>query len=280
MNNFENLILDEERALYGICGKSVSNCRFEGPKDGESALKECKNVTVSRCNFDLRYPFWHDENVTIDDCKMTENCRAALWYSQNIAVKDSDFCGIKVFRECNDIFVNDTKIISPECFWFCKNIEVNNSSVDGVYGFFKCENVSLNGVHFGGKYSFQYVENLNIENCVLDTKDAFWHSNNVTVKNSIVKGEYLGWYSNNLTLINCKISGTQPLCYAQNLKLIDCTMENCDLAFEYSDVTASVSSHIDSIKNPISGSIKALSIGEIIFDECRRDNGDVIITQG
>ncbi len=278
MNDFENLILDEERSLYGIFNARVLNCRFEGPKDGESALKECKNVAVANCHFDLRYPFWHDNDVLIDNCKMTENCRAALWYSQNIAVKNSDFCGIKVFRECEDISVLNTKIISPECFWFCKNIKAENCTVNGVYAFFKCEKLSLNNVKFSGKYSFQYTSDLTVESCLLDTKDAFWHSKNVTVKNSTVKGEYLGWYSENLTLINCRISGTQPLCYAKNLKLIDCTMENCDLAFEYSDVNATVLSSVDSVKNPISGCIKAKSIGEIIFDECRRDNGDVKIT--
>ena len=115
-----------------------------------------------------------------------------------------------------------------------------------------------------GKYSFQYVENLEIEDSHLDTKDAFWHSKNVTVRNSTVKGEYLAWYSEGLTLIHCKIIGTQPLCYCKNLKLIDCTMEDADLAFEYSDVEAEVSGHSISVKNPRSGRIVADSVGEVI----------------
>ena len=90
-----------------------------------------------------------------------------------------------------------------------------------------------------GKYSFQYTENCIIKNSYLDTKDAFWHSKNVTVINSVVKGEYLAWYSENLKLINCKIIGTQPLCYAETV-LENCEMIDCDLAFEKSEVMASI----------------------------------------
>ena len=55
----ENLIMDEERALYGLKRAEIKNCIFKGPSDGESALKECRNISVSGCIFDLRYPLWH-----------------------------------------------------------------------------------------------------------------------------------------------------------------------------------------------------------------------------
>ena len=122
------------------------------------------------------------------------------------------------------------------------------------------------------------MDGLHIVDSVLDTKDAFWHSENVTVENSIVKGEYLAWFSKNLTLINCKIIGTQPFCYCENLKLINCTMEDTDLAFEYSDVDADVCGHIISVKNPKSGIITADSVGEVIFEDAVMEcNGKVKI---
>ena len=101
----------------------------------------------------------------------------------------------------------------------------------------------------------------------MDTKDACWHSKNVTVQDSVVKGEYLGWYSEGLTLIRCEIIGTQPLCYCKRLKLVDCRMYGCDLAFEYSDVNATIDGHIDSVKNPKSGKIVADSVGKIISED-------------
>ena len=47
---------DAERALYGSDAVVLENCRFDGPADGESALKECKNVEVKNSFFNLRYP--------------------------------------------------------------------------------------------------------------------------------------------------------------------------------------------------------------------------------
>lgn len=47
----ENQTFDEERALYGIKNATVRNCLFDGPKDGESAFKECENITVEQTKF-------------------------------------------------------------------------------------------------------------------------------------------------------------------------------------------------------------------------------------
>ena len=44
-------------------------------------------------------------------------------------------------------------------------------------------------------------------------------------------------------------------------------MEGCDLSFERSEVEATIHGHIDSVKNPICGSIVADSIGETILEE-------------
>ena len=55
MERYEALTLDAERALYGLNGAEVVRCVFEGPADGESALKECKNVHLTDCDLRLRY---------------------------------------------------------------------------------------------------------------------------------------------------------------------------------------------------------------------------------
>lgn len=97
----EGAQLDEERALYGRSGLLIKNCRFEGPADGESALKECTGIRIEDCFFDLRYPLWHDRYVTMSSCVMTENCRASLWYSTDIEIENSRLGGIKALRECS-----------------------------------------------------------------------------------------------------------------------------------------------------------------------------------
>ena len=48
---------------------------------------------------------------------MTENCRAALWYTEEVRIADSMLGGIKALRECADISIADTEIVSPEFGW-------------------------------------------------------------------------------------------------------------------------------------------------------------------
>ncbi len=274
----ENKTFDEERALYNLKNTEVKNCTFAGPQDGESVLKETRNIRVIDSKFSLRYPLWHARGYELINSTFDDKTRAPIWYSHDGLIKDCDLEGIKLLRECSNTKIKNTNIVSPEFGWKCNNIEVKDSKITSEYIFLDSKNVKLDNVEFQGKYSFQYMENLEITNCKLDTKDAFWHSKNVTVRDSIVKGEYLAWFSDGLTLINCKIIGTQPLCYCKNLKLINCTMEDCDLSFEYSEVEADIKGHVDSIKNPKSGTITVDSVGEIINEDSIMDvNGKVIV---
>ena len=89
---------DQERALYGVEGAEIINCTFAGPADGESALKECRNIKVESCLFELRYPFWHVSGAEIRKAAMTETCRAALWYCEEVVVEESKLHGIKALR--------------------------------------------------------------------------------------------------------------------------------------------------------------------------------------
>lgn len=270
----KNEIRDDERAYYASFDTDFEEITISGPADGESAWKESKNIRVTNSNMRLRYPFWHVTNLRIENCKFADTCRAPLWYSKNIGMKESEIKGVKSFRECSDIKINQCKIESEEPFWRCANITIKNTIIGGFYGFFESRNIRLDNIGFTGKYSFQYTDDVEINDSTLDTKDAFWHSTNVTVRNCVVKGEYLGWYSKNLTLINCKITGTQPFCYAKGLKLVNCTMEGCDLAFEYSEVDAIIVGKIASIKNPLKGKVICEHCDEFITNENNRSNGD------
>ncbi len=262
----EKQTFSEERALYNINYTNIIDCRFEGEEDGESALKEGKDLIVKNCFFDLRYPLWHDNGLQLFSVEASVNCRAMLWYTKNLIIDNSKLLGIKAIRECENITVRHSKIISDECFWKSNSINVNDSEIEGEYCFLECKDVKLENVTIKGKYTMQYMEDCKISNSVLDTKDAFWHSKNVTVKDSIVKGEYLGWYSDGLTLINCKIISHQPLVDCKNLTLVNCTMEDCDLAFEYSEVNADIKGSIKSIKNPKDGIITVDDVEEIILE--------------
>ncbi|WP_276905077.1 DUF3737 family protein [Faecalibaculum rodentium] len=266
MELVENKTFDQERALYGTRDLLVRHCQFDGPADGESALKECRDITVQDCFFNLRYPFWHDHNLTIAGCELTPLCRAALWYTEHAEIRDSKLHGIKAVRECGDIKISGCDILSPEFGWSTRGMQMEDTHVESEYFMMRSDHVYLDKVDFKGKYSFQYVHEMVIENSVLDTKDAFWHAQNVIVRNSVVKGEYLGWYSDNVTFENCLIQGTQPLCYCTNLKLVNCRMGGCDLSFERSQVEATLSESPASIRNPLSGTITIPAETEVIRD--------------
>lgn len=267
IKRIENETFDEERALYASRGVEAVNCRFDGPADGESAFKESRTVRAENCFFNLRYPFWHDRNVQIESSEMTPLCRAALWYSDGIEINNSRLLGIKALRECTDVRLADCEIRSAEFGWFCKNIVMDKLTAEGEYFMMRSDRIRCTDTSLSGKYSFQYVTDCVFENCRFDTKDAFWHAKNVTVRNSVIKGEYLAWYCEDVTFENCIIIGTQPLCYCENLRLIGCEMHETDLAFEKSDVDAEITTHVVSIKNPASGTIRAPSAGEIIRDD-------------
>ena len=278
MKIIQNQSFDQERALYGEQDILLKSCAFDGPADGESALKECSGVQVENCFFNLRYPLWHGHGLIIKNSQMTELCRAALWYSDGIEIKSSQLHGIKALRECSEIKITDSDIISPEFGWSSNDISMSDCTAQGEYFMLRASHLRLNNVRLKGNYSFQYIEDALFENCVFDTKDAFWHAKNIKIRNSIIKGEYLAWYCQNVTFENCTITGTQPLCYCKGLKLINCRMEGADFAFERSDVQASITTPMLSIKNPLSGCITVPEVKQIIRD-IPQAKGEIIVSK-
>lgn len=278
MKTMKDQTFDMERALYGSRGITLEDCAFDGPADGESALKESRDIHVSNCFFNLRYPFWHDDGLIITDSEMTELCRAALWYSTDIEITDTKLHGIKALRECSRVKMQGCDVISPEFGWSVQDIEMRASKVQSEYFMMRSERLNFANVELKGKYSFQYIQDSVFENCNFDTKDAFWHAKNVTVRNSVIKGEYLAWYCENVTFENCRIIGTQPLCYCKNLKLINCEMIDTDLSFEKSDVEATITTPVMSIKNPASGHIYAPCVAEIIRDD-QEARGEIVVSK-
>lgn len=266
MTTIQHQVFDQERALYGERDLLVRDCSFDGPADGESAFKECSQIQVEGCFFNLRYPFWHDHGLEISDSELTQLCRAALWYSDHITITNTKLHGIKALRECSEAVLKHCDILSQEFGWSARHLRMEDCTVQSEYFMMRATDLHFSKVRMAGKYSFQYIENSVFEHCEFDTKDAFWHAKNIVVRDSVVKGEYLAWYSENVTFERCRIIGTQPLCYCKGLKLVDCEMVDTDLAFERSQVQATLTTPVVSIKNPLAGRITVPAVGEIIRD--------------
>lgn len=274
MQEIKNTEFGGERPLFASHDLRIENVTIHA---GESALKECSNIEAVDCRFEGKYPFWHVNGFAIKNCLFTEGARAALWYSQDLVMSDTRVEAPKMFREMDEINLVNVQIPdAQETLWHCRNVNLKNVRVDHAdYLFMHSKDIVIEDYVQNGNYSFQYCRNVEIHHAVINSKDAFWNTENVTVYDSEINGEYLGWHSKNLRLVNCKISGTQPLCYAHELVMENCTMaDDCDLAFEYSSVQATINGPIHSVKNPRTGSITAESFGQIILDENIKAPGD------
>lgn len=251
-------------------------------RKGESAIKECSDIEAINCTFEGNYPLWHVHRFLIDRCYFDVGGRSALWYSDHLKMKDTVIDAPKMFREMYDIDIENVVMNdADEVFWRCRNINIRNIKLHGgTYPFMFSENIDVDGLESDSKYVFQYVENVVIRNAKITTKDAFWEVENVTIYDSELNGEYLGWHSKNLKLINCHITGEQPLCYAEDLTLENCTFgPDCDRAFEYSTLNATIKGKISNIKNPRSGRIVADEIGSVTIDKNIKAPADCIIEQ-
>lgn len=267
MNEIKDAIYGGERPLYGSQDLLLENVTIE---PGESALKFCKNITAINCTFKGKYPFWHNENFIIRNCTFMEGARAALWYGKNCTMRDCTVLAPKMFRELDGVDIENVDFPdAQETLWHCRNIRLHKVGMHVAdYLMMHCSDIEISDYVQHGNYSFQYCQDVIIRNADIHSKDAFWNTVNVTVYDSKLDGEYLGWHSKGLHLVNCHISGTQPLCYCSELVLENCTFDaDADLAFEHSDVQATIRGHITSIKNPCTGRITVDSVGEIIKDE-------------
>lgn len=278
MKEIRDMEFGGERPLFASKDLKLNNVTIHA---GESALKCCAKIEADNCCFEGKYPFWHVDGFKIHNCKFTPGARAALWYSRDCEMTDTQVDAPKMFREMDHVKLENVKIPdAQETFWHCRNVKLENVEVANAdYLFMHSRDIKIKHYRQDGNYSFQYCKNVEIHDAVINSKDAFWNTENVTVYDSVLDGEYLGWHSHKLKLVRCRIGGTQPLCYATDLVLENCTFDpSCDLAFEDSVVNATILSPVVSIKNPRSGSISAQSFGEIIFDENLKSPGNCKVT--
>ncbi len=256
-----------ERSLFGSRDLTLNGCVFE---DGESPLKESRNVTASECLFRYKYPFWYCDNISLDQVTFFDLARAGVWYTKNFRMSNSMVEAPKNFRRCKGLTLSNVMIPNAqETLWNCEDVTLEHVKASGPYFAMGCRDVKVKDLDLIGNYSFDGVVNMEITDSHLASKDAFWNTENVTVRNSFVTGEYLGWNSKNLTLIDCTVESLQGMCYIDNLVMKNCRLINTTLAFEYADVQADLRGTIESVFNPKNGTIKADRIRHLVIQKDR-----------
>lgn len=266
-----------ERPLFGIHDTKLDNITIT---DGESGIKMCRNIECNNSKFYGKYPWWHVDGSVITNCYFDPKSRSAIWYSNDMVMKDTVIDAPKLFREMKNVSLENVKINdADETFWRIDGLKLKNVELHGgTYPFMFSKNIYVDGLVSDSKYVFQYCHNVEIHNAKITTKDSFWECDNVTVYDSELDGEYLAWHSKNITLVRCHISGEQPLCYSDNVVLRDCTFDAaCDRAFEdCTNIDAKIKGSITNIKNPISGHITAEKIGSVTYNEFAKGHDTVI----
>ena len=269
-------LFEGERALFGSKDLGLERCVFA---NGESPLKESRNIALDGCHFEWKYPLWYCENVTAKDCLWLEMARSGVWYSNKVRIAQSLIQAPKNFRRCNDVKLRDVTFSNAaETLWMCSGVTLNNVQATGDYFAMNSTDIDVDRLSLTGNYCFDGTSNVTVRNSKLLSKDAFWNTRNVTVYDSVIVGEYLGWNSQNLTFVNCTIESLQGLCYIGNLKMVNCKTVNTTLAFEKSQIEVSLDSGIDSVFNPESGSIECDSIHELILESDQIDCAKTTIT--
>lgn len=258
--------LTGERALFQSDNVRIEDSIFA---DGESPLKESSHLEIDQSIFKWKYPLWYCHDVKVTQSTLLETARSGIWYTHHIEMMDTIIEAPKTFRRSSHIHLQNVDMPHAlESFWNCQHIQIHHVQARGDYFGMNSEDIVIHDLHLTGNYCFDGGKNIEVHHSKLISKDAFWNCENVTVYDSIIIGEYLAWNSQNITFVNCTIESLQGLCYMENVKLINCKLINTTLAFEYCrHIDAEVVSHIDSVMNPISGTIKAKSIGEVIMDK-------------
>lgn len=268
-NIIKNETLYGERPLFGLRDTGIESTQF---LEGESALKESRNIFIDSGVFKGNYPLWHVKKGVIENSEFTKECRSSVWNSSDLQIFNCLVNGVKFLRKCKDIKIINTKITSEECCWYCDNVIISNCIINGgAYFSLNSSNINISGVTLSGKYPCNNITNAFFDASSITGKDFLWHSKNIVVKNCKIVGNYLGWYSDNVTIIDSEIKGSQPFCYSNNITLINTTLIDANDAFEYSTILVRSNEKIKSIKNPINARIFSEDIEEIIFDDANID---------
>lgn len=270
--------LTGERALFRSENLAVYDTLFE---DGESPLKESRNIELYQCMFRWKYPLWYCQDIRLKDCAVFETGRAGIWYTNHLTAEQLVVDAPKCFRRCDGLALHHVQFQhAAETLWNCANVTLKDCTVNGDYFGMNCTELDAEDLVVTGNYAFDGLRNATIRNARMLTKDAFWNTENVTISDSFISGEYIGWNSRHLTFINCTIESLQGLCYIEDLVMKNCRLLNTTLSFEYSTVDADIRTHIDSVKNPSGGILRAKSIGELIFEPDKVDTSATqIITE-
>ena len=120
MELIKNKSFGGERPLFGAHDVRLEDITIT---DGESGIKCCQNIECHHSKFYGKYPWWHVDGSLITDCYFAPESRSAIWYSDNMVMKDCTIDGPKFFLcEISVKRIFKCNIFSFESLCICKKI--------------------------------------------------------------------------------------------------------------------------------------------------------------
>ena len=146
-----------ERPLFKGTSLKIYDSIFS---DGESPLKESRDIELYGSMFKWKYPLWYAANITVKDCTWFEMARAGVWYTKNVSVEDSAIEAPKNFRRCENITLKNVSFPNAaETLWHCKKVTMEHITAKGDYFAMNSEDMTVSGLTLYGNYSFDGVKN-------------------------------------------------------------------------------------------------------------------------
>ena len=140
MELIKNKTFGGERPLFGAHDARLEDITIT---DGESGIKCCKNIECHNSKFYGKYPWWHVDGSLITDCYFAPESRSAIWYSNNMVMKDCTIDGPKFFREMKNLELENVNITdADETFWKVDGLKIKNVKLhEGTYPFMFSKNI-------------------------------------------------------------------------------------------------------------------------------------------
>ena len=193
MRRIEQKYLTGERALFHEEDMEIYYSRFA---EGESPLKESKNISLFHSMFKWKYPLWYSNSIKLENCTLFDTARAGIWYTRHISLTNCVIDAPKTFRRTSNITLKQVSLpTAEETLWNCNDIKIEEVSARGHYFGMNSTHITISNFELVGNYSFDGCKNITIHNSKLLSKDAFWNCENVIVYDSFISGEYIGWNS-------------------------------------------------------------------------------------
>ena len=155
MKEIHQEFLTGERALFQGKDLKIYDTIFD---DGESPLKESRNIELYGSMFKWKYPLWYAKDIKAVDCTWFEMARAGVWYTDRIEV-------------------HNATMLSKDAFWNSENVTVYDSFISGEYLGWNAKNLTLVNCTIESLQGMCYIDNLVMKNCkLINTTLAFEYS--------------------------------------------------------------------------------------------------------